>query len=107
MDTFRVAITGASSGIGRALAMCFSYQATHLYLAGRNIERLEQSKAHILALNPQVQIEVTFFDVSVEKAAKKMYIAIKKGKRFYAFPYLLAYVARFYNILPLWLKRTL
>ncbi|MCX2717053.1 SDR family NAD(P)-dependent oxidoreductase [Helicobacter sp. MIT 21-1697] len=244
MDIFRVAITGASSGIGRALAMCFSNQATHLYLAGRNIERLEESKTHILALNPQVQIEIASFDISdekacklwceeifasrldvlilnagvamgakesiqkhfeichtnamgvaymafyalkafykqklkdkkkgqmvlvssiaallalpnapsysasksfvkslgeslsvaqkevcitticpgfiktpltdyihpsipqmsVEKAAKKMYIAIKKGKRFYAFPYSLVYAARFYNILPLWLKRIL
>ncbi len=244
MNTFRVAITGASSGIGRALAICFANEATHLYIAGRNKERLEESRAYILATNPQAQVEISCFDVSdekscklwceeifvsrldvliinagvamgekesvkkhfeichtnvmgvayiafyaleafrkqelkdkkrgqivlmasiaallslpnapsysasksfvkslgeslsvaqkdvritticpgfiktpltdyihhsipqmsVEQASKKMYYAIKKGKSFYAFPHSLAYAARFYTILPFWLKRAL
>lgn len=37
-----VLITGASSGIGRALALAYAVRGTHLYLIGRNASRLSE-----------------------------------------------------------------
>ena len=44
-----VVITGASAGIGRALAFEFARQGYHLGLVARRLERLESLKAEILA----------------------------------------------------------
>ena len=66
----RVAITGASSGIGKMLALNFAREATHLYLAGRDKARLEECKAEVLKANPNVIALTTSFDVNNESACK-------------------------------------
>lgn len=71
MDTFCVAITGASSGIGRELALCFARESTHIYIAGRNVIRLEETKEAILALNPNVKVEIHSFDVADRLESKR------------------------------------
>lgn len=45
-DSISVAITGASSGIGRALALEFAknHKSITLHIAGRNEARLQESK---------------------------------------------------------------
>ena len=76
LNSFSVAITGASSGIGRALALCFAKEATSLHITGRNIMRLEQTKEAILALNPQAQVHIYCFDVSDKLETKRWCEAI-------------------------------
>lgn len=73
MDTFAVAITGASSGIGKALALCYAKEATHLFITGRNTQALSESKVELMALNPHLQVQIHSFDVSDEAAYKRWY----------------------------------
>jgi 3-oxoacyl-[acyl-carrier protein] reductase len=40
-------VTGASSGIGRAIAEKFGRAGAHVYLAGRTAEPMEESKRRI------------------------------------------------------------
>lgn len=68
---YSVAISGASSGIGRALATEFANEATHIYLAGRSVERLEECKHELLAKNKDLVVSYSAFDINDEKACKK------------------------------------
>ena len=72
-DSMSVAITGASSGIGRALALEFAknHKNITLHLAGRNEARLQESKEQILSHNPAAQVLLQCFDVSDEEAVKQ------------------------------------
>lgn len=49
-----VVITGASAGLGRALALCYSAPGTFLGLTGRNLERLESVAAACRARGAEV-----------------------------------------------------
>jgi short-subunit dehydrogenase len=51
-----IVITGASSGIGKALALRYARDAPHLALLGRNAERLERVAAECCRLGAQVEI---------------------------------------------------
>lgn len=59
-------ITGASSGIGKALALEFAQRGYNLGLAARRIDRLEALRAEIAALpgGQNLQVEITALDVS-------------------------------------------
>ncbi len=59
-------ITGASSGIGRALALEFAQRGYNLGLAARRIDRLEALRAEIAALpgGQNLQVQITTLDVS-------------------------------------------
>ncbi len=72
-DSISVAITGASSGIGRALALEFAknHKSITLHIAGRNEARLQESKEQILLCNPTAKVLLQCFDVSSEKAVKQ------------------------------------
>ena len=65
-----VIITGASSGIGRALAFELSHRKARLSLAARNIEELEKVKADIDSHGVDVMVHKT--DVSVEDECKEL-----------------------------------
>lgn len=58
-------ITGASSGIGKALALEFAQRGYNLGLAARRIDRLEALRAEIAALpgGQNLQVEITVLDV--------------------------------------------
>lgn len=62
-------ITGASSGIGRALAFAYSKPGVNLFLCGRNSERLLETKSLCEGLKANVSLEI--LDVCDEEAAKK------------------------------------
>ncbi len=66
-------ITGASSGVGHATALSLA-SSYDLVLSGRNLERLEQTKAQCLALRPDCHITLWPYDLtqtdSLERALK-------------------------------------
>ncbi len=61
-----ILITGASSGIGRALAIAYSAQGINLFLCGRNAEKLSLTKAICEELKANVLLQV--IDVCDEAA---------------------------------------
>ncbi|OZG75345.1 short chain dehydrogenase [Hahella sp. CCB-MM4] len=59
-----VLITGASSGIGKALALEFSRRGYHLGLVSRRLEALESLAAQIQATHPSIQVECRALNVN-------------------------------------------
>lgn len=58
-----VLITGASSGIGKALALEMARRGYNLGLTARRVDRLEALKADIAAQSPALKVEVAALDV--------------------------------------------
>ena len=69
-------ITGASSGIGKAMAYKFAAEAHNLIITARRLEALEEIKKDIEAKN-EVKVEVIDCDLSVEENAYKLYEKVK------------------------------
>lgn len=65
-----VIITGASEGIGRALALALAPQKPKLVLAARNVARLEELKGEVEALGASALIVPT--DVTDQEACKAL-----------------------------------
>ena len=65
-----VIITGASSGIGKALALEYATRGAHVVMAARNEERLHQAAEEVSASGVKVFAVVT--DVSVEADCKNL-----------------------------------
>ncbi|MGH8453861.1 MAG: SDR family oxidoreductase [Nevskiales bacterium] len=63
MSTKTVFITGASSGIGHALALEFAARGYHLGLAARRLDSLARLKQQIAGRHPDCKIEVRALDV--------------------------------------------
>jgi short-subunit dehydrogenase len=59
-----VFITGASSGIGRALAVELAKRGHNLFLTARRLDALEAVRAEILAAHPERTVEVRELDVT-------------------------------------------
>jgi NADP-dependent 3-hydroxy acid dehydrogenase YdfG len=65
-----VAITGASSGIGRASALAFAREGTTTVLASRSEEKLERVADEIRSFNPRILVIPT--DVSVREQVQHL-----------------------------------
>ncbi len=71
-----ILITGASSGIGRALAITYSKAGVNLFLAARNYEKLQETKKLCQQLNARVYLKI--IDVKDEIATKNWIEEIEK-----------------------------
>ena len=71
-----ILITGAGSGLGRALAVAYSKPDVNLFLCGRNLEKLQVTKILCEELKANVLLEI--IDVSDEVATKKWIEEIEK-----------------------------
>ena len=79
-DTPTALITGASSGIGEALAACFAEAGYNLVLVARSADKLKVL-AKTLAANHGVKAWAEPADLSAPDAAKKLSAAMKKARR--------------------------
>jgi len=62
-----VFITGASSGIGRALALELARRGYDLFLTARRLDVLEQVRAEIAAVDPAQMVEIRQLDVTDDR----------------------------------------
>ncbi|MBM5782047.1 MAG: SDR family NAD(P)-dependent oxidoreductase [Pelagibacterales bacterium] len=62
-----IVITGASSGIGKALAIAYSKQAVNLFLGARNLDKLQEVKQICQELNSQINVFCSKIDVKDEQ----------------------------------------
>ena len=63
MTRQNILITGASSGLGRGMAIEFAKLGRNLALCARRIERLEALQSELLAINPHITVCIRPLDV--------------------------------------------
>jgi len=71
--TKTVFITGASSGIGEALALEFAQRGYHLALTARRYELLQHLQTKILEISPKVRVEIRSLDVTDYPAIPRVF----------------------------------
>lgn len=57
-------VTGASSGIGTAIALELARAGSSLHLLGRNEQRLEHTRQQALEANPNISVQIHAFDLT-------------------------------------------
>ncbi|HZF47883.1 MAG TPA: SDR family oxidoreductase [Polyangiaceae bacterium] len=72
-----VLITGASSGIGRALALQIAHRARAIALVARRKDRLEELKSELLTRNPSLRVAVSAADITKPEAREAMLAAVE------------------------------
>lgn len=65
MTAKNVFISGASSGIGREFALQLAPTSSSIYLCGRDISALNETKNLVLQTNPQVKCELLPYDLTI------------------------------------------
>ncbi|MFC1519439.1 SDR family oxidoreductase [Pseudomonadota bacterium] len=63
-----ILITGASSGLGRGMAIEFAKQGSNLALCARRMDRLVELKAELEQINPQINVLIKALDVNDHEA---------------------------------------
>lgn len=59
-----ILITGASSGLGKGMAVEFAKMGRNLALCARRVERLESLKLELESINPNIQVIIKSLDVN-------------------------------------------
>ncbi|MEC8228921.1 MAG: SDR family oxidoreductase [Pseudomonadota bacterium] len=72
-----ILITGASSGLGHGMAVEFAKQGCNLALCARRIERLEELKAQLEGINPNIKVFIRSLDVNDHDAVFSVFKAFR------------------------------
>lgn len=64
MSRQNILITGASSGLGKGMAIEFAKLGRNLALCARRVERLTDLQAELLAINPDIKVLIKSLDVN-------------------------------------------
>ena len=64
-----VIITGASKGLGKAIAEKYAVACHHLIICARNEDALLETKAHLLQINSNCKVEIMSTDISKKENA--------------------------------------
>lgn len=64
MSRKNILITGASAGLGKGMAIEFAKMGRNLALCARRMERLEEVKAELLQINPNIEVLIKPLDVN-------------------------------------------
>jgi 3-hydroxy acid dehydrogenase/malonic semialdehyde reductase len=68
----RVLITGASSGIGRAMSLSLTEKGAELFLLARRLDKLQELQGEIKKLNPEVKTHIIAADVNDADVGEKI-----------------------------------
>lgn len=72
-----ILITGASSGLGKGMAIEFAKMGRNLALCARRMERLEELKTELLAINPDINVSIKTLDVDNHEQVFEVFKAFK------------------------------
>lgn len=70
-------ITGASSGIGYESALAFAARGKNLIVAARRTEELEQLKAKVTDINPELDVIIRAVDLSITANVHEFYEGLR------------------------------
>ncbi len=71
-----VFITGASSGIGREVAIQLSSSAEQIWICGRNAEALRRTQTLMIAVNPNIKVTCLLGDLTSEHEREEILSAV-------------------------------
>jgi short-subunit dehydrogenase len=77
MTRQNILITGASSGLGKGMAIEFAKQGRNLALCARRLENLEQLKTELEQINPQITVLIKALDVNDHPAVFEVFNQFK------------------------------
>ncbi|WP_086930286.1 SDR family oxidoreductase [Agarilytica rhodophyticola] len=78
MSRQNILITGASSGLGKGMAIEFAKMGRNLALCARRFERLEELKKELLDINPNIKVEIRSLDVDNSDQVFEVFKAFKE-----------------------------
>lgn len=79
MTRQNILITGASSGLGKGMAIEFAKQGKNLALCARRIDRLEELKAELAQLNSDIKVEIMPLDVNQHEDVFSVFNSFKQS----------------------------
>lgn len=74
-----IVITGASSGLGRGMAIEFAKLGRNLALCARRVERLEELQQELLTIDPNIKVIIKSLDVDDHDAVFKVFGEFKEA----------------------------
>lgn len=73
-----IVITGASSGLGKGMAIEFAKQGANLALCARRVERLDTLKQELEQINPEIKVYIDSLDVNDHQAVFTVFEKFKQ-----------------------------